>query len=354
MAEESNVILNEESVEIVGGGSPIVDVKSGNNWDLANNDGDLRIGKNENELKIGVATDGNGAGNVQIWANRGNLKLGALNEPVLKIDDGGVHAHNGTYNLGRPDSEFHDAWLDGNVYLGPESNRLTLGNERVRATDTLGLGVNDSDAVTVDGQQMEPNLDEYGLGSDQNRWFTTHFDRSNVNVLNVEEGVISSLIPVVGDGEFSLPTPNLGSEANRWGTLWAHETQTTSDRRLKSDIETYEGGLDAVLDLRPVSFSYRRNGDETHLGLIGQEVADVLPEVVTVPDDNDGYLGMDYSELVAVLVDAIQAQHAETETLERRVADQTERIEAQQAEIDDQQERIDDLENRLAALEQAV
>lgn len=120
----------------------------------------------------------------------------------------------------------------------------------------------------------------------------------------------------------------------------------SSDRRLKTDIEEFDRGLEAVLELRPVSYARRDNGEDTHLGLIGQEVADVLPEVVDLPEDEGGHLGVDYLEIVAVLVDAVQDQQAEKDRLENRVDEQRGRIE-------DQERRIERLEQRLDALEEA-
>jgi len=164
-----------------------------------------------------------------------------------------------------------------------------------------------------------------------------------VDKLYVQNGVREDLTPIEGEeGSWNLGTPG-----TQWGTLYVNNVEESSDRRLKTDIEDLDGGLETLLDLRPVSYSLKSNGSETHLGLIGQEVAEVLPEIVNKPEDDDGYLGLNYTQLVAVLIDAIQTQHDEQERLE-------ERVDRQQDRIDDQQERIDDLEERLAALEHST
>lgn len=156
---------------------------------------------------------------------------------------------------------------------------------------------------------------------------------------------------VVNEGAFTLTPYNsgqdLGSTSAAWNTLYVKDVPSQSDRRLKTDVEDLEGGLDTVLDLRPVSYAWRENGADTHIGLIGQEVAEVLPEIVSQPEDDDGYLGVDYTELVAVLVDAVQEQQAEKAALE-------ERVEHQEEQLERQRDRIDDLESRLAALEDAA
>jgi hypothetical protein len=92
-------------------------------------------------------------------------------------------------------------------------------------------------------------------------------------------------------------------------------------------------GLAEIGRLRPVSFSWIDNpGDGQHYGLVAQEVAEVLPEIVSGGGQLDQPLGMNYAEVVPVLVNAIQEQ---------------------QAQIESQEDQIDDLEARLAAIEGA-
>ena len=50
-----------------------------------------------------------------------------------------------------------------------------------------------------------------------------------------------------------------------------------------------------------------------------KEVAEILPEVVVGGEDPDGILGMNYGELVPVLVSAIQEQQDEIEEMEARL-----------------------------------
>jgi hypothetical protein len=45
-----------------------------------------------------------------------------------------------------------------------------------------------------------------------------------------------------------------------------------------------------------------------HLGLIAQEVEEVLPELVNT--DDDGYKSVEYANLVAVLIEAIKEQQS--------------------------------------------
>ncbi|WP_124981843.1 tail fiber domain-containing protein [Nonlabens xiamenensis] len=104
----------------------------------------------------------------------------------------------------------------------------------------------------------------------------------------------------------------LGNTQLRWQRLFATQnTNVASDRRLKEDIEEISYGLKEVLALK--SYSYRLKQDkerELHLGFMAQELKDMIPEVVTVDDSPEQLMGVSYSELIPVLVNAIREQQA--------------------------------------------
>lgn len=80
-----------------------------------------------------------------------------------------------------------------------------------------------------------------------------------------------------------------------------------SDLRLKREIRDLDLGLAEVLALRPVSFSWRSGDGRRHRGLIAQEVQAVSPDLVM--EDDGGHLGVVYSDLVPVLIRALQQQN---------------------------------------------
>ncbi len=72
------------------------------------------------------------------------------------------------------------------------------------------------------------------------------------------------------------------------------------------------------MTLRAINFSWKI--DETkkeNLGLIAQDVEKVFPQVVDVI--KDGNLGVRYTELIPVLVKAIQEQQKQIEELKQLV-----------------------------------
>jgi hypothetical protein len=92
--------------------------------------------------------------------------------------------------------------------------------------------------------------------------------------------------------------------------------QTSSDARLKSNIQDSLYGLDTVLALRSVT--YTKDG-KSDVGLIAQEVEAIIPEFVG--ENNDGMKTVNYSQMVSVLIKAVQELSAEVNTLKARLGE---------------------------------
>lgn len=111
----------------------------------------------------------------------------------------------------------------------------------------------------------------------------------------------------------------LGSSTNRWKEVWsANGVIQTSDARLKTNIRNLHYGLKEVMQLRPVSYDWKSNTNEHKIGLIAQEVQLVVPEVVT-GDPASQTLGMNYAELVPVLINAVQELKTEVDNLKKEI-----------------------------------
>lgn len=115
------------------------------------------------------------------------------------------------------------------------------------------------------------------------------------------------------------------------GTLTATSVVQTSDIRLKENITPLssreENVLDKVLGLNVIEYNYKKdiipgvilpdslsveelqkksgaNLDKKHIGLIAQELQELFPTLVE--EGQDGYLAVNYMELVPVLIQAIK------------------------------------------------
>lgn len=107
---------------------------------------------------------------------------------------------------------------------------------------------------------------------------------------------------------------NITASQNVFATAFFY----SSDRILKTNIRVLEGALDKVLQLQGVSFDWKATG-EPSIGLIAQDVEKVYPEAVST--DAEGIKSIDYSKLVAVLIEAVKEQQAEIDVLEQEVAE---------------------------------
>ena len=89
-----------------------------------------------------------------------------------------------------------------------------------------------------------------------------------------------------------------------------------SDARVKENIVTLENSLDLVQKLRGVS--YNKIGEsEKKVGVIAQEVLEVLPEVVQ--QDQEGNYSVAYGNITAVLIEAIKQQQLQIDELKLEI-----------------------------------
>lgn len=146
-----------------------------------------------------------------------------------------------------------------------------------------------------------------------------------------------------GPDEFGPTSSNsmtLGSSPYRWAEIWSiNPLNMASDRRLKKDIQPIAYGLNEVLQLRSVEYKWINGHDRKMLGLIAQEVEEIVPTVVrhdilseeeiqdiesqgggrVVKDENKDSYSMSYSQLIPVLIKAIQELNEKVETLEAQI-----------------------------------
>ncbi len=117
------------------------------------------------------------------------------------------------------------------------------------------------------------------------------------------------------------------------GNVYAYSYENLSDKSFKENIRTVPNSLEKVLKLRGVLFNFVREElndsndtltlisscqPKTELGFIAQEVETVLPEVVNTLED--GRKTVAYSNIVALLVEAIKEQENRILQLEHEIA----------------------------------
>jgi len=119
----------------------------------------------------------------------------------------------------------------------------------------------------------------------------------------------------------------------------------SSSARYKRDIEELESGAALIERLRPVHYRWINSG-EPDIGFVAEEVAELMPELVTRNEDGE-VEGVKYDRLTAILVKAMQQQRRENDQLRAEFALLTD----QAGRLQQLAERNSELEARLAALE---
>jgi hypothetical protein len=93
---------------------------------------------------------------------------------------------------------------------------------------------------------------------------------------------------------------------------------SSSDNRLKTNIEPIENALNKVGKISGVTYNWNEKAEDKdqtkrESGVIAQEILEVLPEVVVERDN--GYLAVQYERLIPLLIEAIKELKQEVETL---------------------------------------
>jgi hypothetical protein len=82
---------------------------------------------------------------------------------------------------------------------------------------------------------------------------------------------------------------------------------TTSDQRLKENIQDSDSSSSLIDSLQVRKFDWKANGSHQRYGFVAQELLTVAPEAVNQPEDTDEMMAVDYSKLVPMLVKEIQS-----------------------------------------------
>lgn len=112
---------------------------------------------------------------------------------------------------------------------------------------------------------------------------------------------------------FLNATGNWISRTDNSGNFVATGNVTAySDAKLKENVKTIENAVDLVNQMRGVYYD-RIDTGEAGVGVIAQEIREIVPEVVK---ENDGTLSVAYGNLVGVLIEAVKELSAKVSALE--------------------------------------
>jgi hypothetical protein len=96
---------------------------------------------------------------------------------------------------------------------------------------------------------------------------------------------------------------------------------TSSDKRLKENIIPISNPIDKIKKIGGYTFNWndisKKPKHIEEIGVIAQEVQQVLPQVVR--EKGDGFLGVDYEKIVALLIEGVKQQQEEIDELKSEI-----------------------------------
>ena len=194
------------------------------------------------------------------------------------------HTHDGTAAEGAPIEKIgpsQDVVCTASVLRPKTTNALDLGTTSLQYKDAFFDGTVKTDTLTVDE------------------------NATIAGNLTVSGTFCGNLTPAsVGLGNLSNNGNNLAGSFTATGNVTAF-----SDERLKENVQTIEGALDKVAQMRGVTYNYKSelNDGQRGTGVIAQEMQQVMPEAV----EEGEYLSVAYGNLVGVLIEAVKELKAE-------------------------------------------
>jgi len=137
------------------------------------------------------------------------------------------------------------------------------------------------------------------VAENQASGFVGHLKNSNVYAygLGIDTGSGNQIF-------FYLNGSNKGSIiSNSSGTAY----NTTSDQRLKENIADADDAGSKIDSIQVRKYDWKADGSHQDYGMVAQELQLVAPEAVSVPEDSEEMMGVDYSKLVPMLIKEIQS-----------------------------------------------
>jgi hypothetical protein len=236
---------------------------------------------------------GNFDGRVRVLGDltvlNGNVGIETTTNPTqkLQLDSGNVLLPNA--NLG----------IDGNLYFGGTTDTGQFGMRLFGGR--VNPGPNEIHAGFID-VKTDVNSDGLRIRVDTNNGGTER-------------------MRITAQGRVGIGVAAPGFPLDVAGQAHATSFPTSSDVKLKTNVKQLSNVLEKVDKIRAVSFEWNkeyeslgRSTGRTEIGVIGQEVEAVFPELVTEWGD-EKYKAVDYGRLAGVLIEAVKELKAQVKEM---------------------------------------
>lgn len=199
---------------------------------------------------------------------------------------------------------------DGSNYVGLSSPSSLAGNVNLTLPGTSGTN---GQVIQVNSSGELSFIDVRLPVANNTISATVHYPMLTTNTSGFETDIITSSSKL----EFQPSTGTLTVDnVTVDSALTAGTITETSSITLKENVVPLKNAIDRILKLKPVTYTRKSTG-ETETGLIAEQVADIMPEVVQL-DAQGRPQTIAYSRLTAYLIEAVQTLTQELQNLSAR------------------------------------
>ena len=156
----------------------------------------------------------------------------------------------------------------------------------------------------------------------------TYINRFPGKAIIFREGNGPNQVEIRPGGTVGIATLDTGGSIQLCQNSIRGISTCSSSLRYKKDIQPFARGLELIQQLRPITFAWKQDG-KRDVGLAAEDVAAVEP-LLTFRNGQGEIEGVKYSQLTAVLINAVKELKAENEQLKQ---EQQKQFKAQQQQI---------------------
>ena len=246
------------------------------------------------------------------------------------VNVSGTGTANITLGLNGDIVAYRDGDTTGAIYLNKAKTRYLYNDGSKYYLNGQGLSVNGSDVLnttdtfTISGTRNYKSTGAVGTAS-QSGTLVCYGDNGAIGTNTAtmsfyRPGSYAINMGLDTDNVFRLGGWSDGASTYRFTVnstgdgVFKGNVTAYSDVRLKTNIETITNALDTVSKMRGVTYERIDNGIKG-IGVIAQEMKEVLPEVVMEAASDEEFMSVSYGNIVGVLIEAIKELKAEIEVL---------------------------------------